>query len=79
MCYFDDNRACEEEAMKSGECPIGGVKTTGYDNIYQRFCAWSGGSTIAETNARCTFKDGSYCSTEEYYFETCHKGAIKVK
>ncbi|MDD5639832.1 MAG: DUF333 domain-containing protein [Candidatus Pacebacteria bacterium] len=77
LCYFDDNRACITEAMKIGECPVGGVKTTGYDNIYQKYCAWSGGKTIAEANAKCTFKDGSFCSAEEYYFGTCLKGKNK--
>jgi len=71
LCYFEDNRACEEWALMRGDCPIGGVKTTGYDSIDQKYCAWSGGKTLAETNSVCTFKDGSKCPTEAFYNGTC--------
>ena len=74
LCFFDDNRACEEWAMLRGECPVGGRKTTGYDTDAQKFCAWSGGQTIAEDNAVCTFKDGSVCPDEAFYAGTCQKG-----
>lgn len=74
LCYFEDNRACEEWAMMRGECPIGGRKTTGYDTIAQSFCAWSGGSTLAEENAKCTFSDGSVCLDEDFYNGKCQKG-----
>jgi putative hemolysin len=30
VCYFEDNRQCEEWALLRGECPVGGVKVTGY-------------------------------------------------
>jgi len=74
LCYFDDNRACEEWAMFQGDCPVGGVKTTGYDTEAQSFCAWSGGSTFAVENAVCIFKDGSQCPDEAFYAGTCQKG-----
>ncbi len=74
LCYFDDNRACEEWAMMRGECPVGGVKTTGYDTEAQSFCAWSGGSTFAVDNAVCTFKDGSKCLDQDFYIGICQKG-----
>ncbi|MFA5080095.1 MAG: DUF333 domain-containing protein [Candidatus Paceibacterota bacterium] len=73
LCYFDDNRACETGAMMRGDCPIGGRKTTGYDTIAQKFCAWSGGSTLAQENAKCTFADGSECFDEDFYAGTCQK------
>jgi putative hemolysin len=71
LCYFDDNRACEEWAMLRGDCPIGGVKTTGYDTEAQKFCAWSGGSTLAVEGAICTFKDGTTCLADDFYNAKC--------
>lgn len=71
LCYFDDNRACEEWAMLRGDCPVGGRKTTGYDTIAQKFCAWSGGQTLAVENAVCTFSDGSTCLADDFYKGTC--------
>ena len=71
VCYFDDNKACEEWALFRGECPQGGVKTTGLDSIEQKYCAWSGGQTLAVENSVCTFKDGSTCSTGAFYKGKC--------
>jgi putative hemolysin len=73
LCYFDDNRACEEWAMYRGECPVGGRKTTGYDTIDQSFCAWSGGDTLAVPNSICTFKDGKTCPTVDFYNGVCSR------
>jgi len=77
LCYFDDNRACEEWSMLRGECPVGGVKTTGYDTEAQSFCAWSGGQTSAVENTLCTFSDGSTCPADDFYAGTCAKGDNK--
>ena len=71
LCYFEDNRACEEWALLRGDCPLGGVKTTGFDTIDQEYCAWSGGETFAVPNSVCTFKDGTKCSTISFYNGTC--------
>ncbi|MFA6300722.1 MAG: DUF333 domain-containing protein [Candidatus Paceibacterota bacterium] len=71
LCYFDDNRACEEWAMMQGNCPVGGVKTTGFDTIDQKFCAWSGGQTTAVPNSVCTLRDGTKCSTVDFYNGDC--------
>src|SRR5512139_2612950 len=30
VCYFEDNLQCEEWALFRGDCPVGGVKVTGY-------------------------------------------------
>ena len=30
VCLFEDNRQCEEWALFRGECPVGGIKVTGY-------------------------------------------------
>jgi putative hemolysin len=71
LCYFDDNRACEEWAMMQGNCSVGGVKTTGFDTIDQKFCVWSGGQTLAVPNSVCTLKDGTKCSTVDFYNGDC--------
>lgn len=74
LCFFEDNRACEEWALFRGECPVGGVKTTGFDTEAQKFCAWSGGETFAVENAVCTFSDNSTCLADDFYAGTCQKG-----
>ncbi|MEI6280930.1 MAG: DUF333 domain-containing protein [bacterium] len=71
LCYFEDNRACEEWALLRGECPVGGVKTTGFDAIDQKYCAWSGGETFAITDSVCTFKNGAKCPTIDFYDGKC--------
>jgi putative hemolysin len=30
VCTFEDNLQCEEWAMMRGQCPVGGIKVTGY-------------------------------------------------
>jgi len=71
LCYFEDNRACEEWALLRGDCSLGGMKTTGYDTVDQKYCAWSGGQTFAVPNSVCTFKNGSKCSTIDFYNGKC--------
>ena len=74
LCYFEDNRACEEWALMRGDCPIGGMKTTGYDTVEQSFCAWVGGQTTTNVGDVCTFKDGSFCELNKLYKGECRKG-----
>jgi putative hemolysin len=74
VCTFQDNKACEEWALLRGDCPQGGVKTTGFDRIDQKYCVWLGGKTVAEPQSVCTFKDGSSCSTKAFYNGTCTVG-----
>lgn len=71
LCEFEDNMACEEWALYRGDCPVGGVKTTGYDNTPQMYCAWIGGKTVAEPNATCTLPSGKVCSDEAVYNGSC--------
>ena len=72
LCQFEDNQACEEWALYRGECPVGGVKTTGFDNIQQNYCAWTGGQTYAVPNAKCTLPNGHVCSDNDLYNGTCN-------
>ena len=43
ICYFEDNRQCEEWALFRGNCPLGGIKVTGYSSWEEKFCAIRGG------------------------------------
>lgn len=71
LCTFEDNMQCEEWALYRGDCPVGGVKITGYDNPQQVYCAISGGQTEAVENATCTFPNGAICSVDGYYQGVC--------
>lgn len=71
VCYFEDNRQCEEWALFRGECPVGGHKITGYDNDQQIFCAITGG-TVDMTKNTCTFK-GKVCDLGKYYDGICNE------
>ncbi len=81
ICYFEDNRQCEEWALLRGDCPVGGLKITGYITPAAQYCAITGG-TYAITAATgdeneqgtCTFKDGSVCDVWEYWYGTCAAG-----
>ena len=44
VCLFEDNRQCEEWAMARGECPVGGVKVSGYNTSAACDCAITGGN-----------------------------------
>ncbi len=71
LCEFEDDQACEEWALFRGDCPLGGVKTTGFDNIGQKYCAWLGGQTLAVADSKCTLPDGTICPTGALYKGTC--------
>jgi len=77
LCYFEDARACEEWALMRGECPVGGMKTTGYDTEEQKYCAWVGGHTTTNAGDVCTFDDGSTCALNKLYNGECRKGQEK--
>jgi putative hemolysin len=78
VCYFEDNRQCEEWTLFRGECPVGGLKVTGYITEAARFCAITGGEYAVTGNSgadneqgTCTFKTGKSCDVWEYYNGTC--------
>lgn len=73
LCQFENNQACEEWALFRGECPVGGVKTTGFDTVQQQYCAWVGGQTIAQPNASCNLPNGKVCSDESLYNGRCEQ------
>lgn len=71
VCMFEDNQSCEEWALFRRDCPIGGIKTIGYDSPEQIYCVQIGGKTIAESNAKCTLPNGNVCSNEDLYNGKC--------
>ena len=78
VCIFEDNLQCEEWAMMRGECPVGGIKITGYVTPAAVYCAITGGeySVKSESNTdqeqgTCTFKTGKSCDVWEYYNGKC--------
>jgi putative hemolysin len=78
VCYFGDNYVCEQWALMHGECPVGGVKVTGYNTPAARYCAITGGeyTLIGTTNTEqeagiCTLPSGKVCDADEYYNGAC--------
>jgi hypothetical protein len=70
VCVFTDNRQCEEWALFHGQCPVGGLKVTGYLTPAARYCAITGGRYDDAARA-CTLPGGKTCSAEAYYAGTC--------
>jgi putative hemolysin len=70
VCVFEDNRQCEEWALFRGQCPVGGLKITGYLTPASRFCAITGGRYDDAAKA-CTLPGGKTCSADAYYAGTC--------
>jgi len=66
VCLFEDNRQCEEWALFRGNCPIGGVKITGYENDAEIFCAITGGQVegVDTPVPMCKRIDGTYCNAQ---------------
>lgn len=81
VCYFEDNRQCEEWALFRGDCPVGGLKVTGYITPAATFCAISGGRyavtkefpavTSENEEGTCTFKNGQKCDVWKFYDGSC--------
>lgn len=76
ICDFGDNMQCEEWALMRGDCPVGGVKITGYDTQAQIYCVITGGQALAIGNAACTLKDGTVCPVNDYFVGTCPKATF---
>jgi putative hemolysin len=82
ICYFEDNRQCEEWALLRGDCPVGGLKITGYVTDAAQYCAITGGQyTITgsgnteKEQGTCTFKAGQTCDAWDYFAGTCSPAA----
>ena len=51
VCLFEDNRQCEEWAMLRDDCPVGGIKVTGYVTPAACYCAITGGEYTVTANS----------------------------
>lgn len=71
VCNFDDNMSCEEWALMRGECPVGGVKITGFTTKPEIYCAILGGKTREVKNAKCTLPNGKICVNNDLYNGRC--------
>lgn len=85
VCYFEDNRQCEEWALFHGDCPVGGLKVTGFITPAARYCAITGGeyaitgsSSTEDEQGSCTFNDGSQCDAWAYYNGECIAGTFQT-
>lgn len=86
VCTFTDNMQCEEWAMLRGQCPVGGIRVTGYVTAAARYCAITGGnytvtaaSNTATERGNCTFANGKKCTAAAYYNGTCTREAAPAK
>lgn len=66
VCLFEDNRQCEEWALLRGQCPVGGLKITGYQSDAEVFCAITGGQIegLGTAAPMCKRIDGTYCNAQ---------------
>jgi len=78
VCLFEDNLQCEEWAMLRGDCPVGGIRITGYVTPAAEYCAITGGdykitgnTNTDQEQGTCTFKGGTTCDVWEYYDGKC--------
>ena len=78
ICTFTDNRQCEEWALLRGECPVGGIKITGYVTAAAQYCAIAGGTYAITANSgkdneqgTCALKNGHQCDAADYYNGKC--------
>jgi hypothetical protein len=73
ICYFEDNRQCEEWALFRGQCPVGGLKITGYENDAQIYCAITGGKVegVGTETPMCKRIDGTLCTVQANFDGEC--------
>jgi putative hemolysin len=78
VCVFTDNYQCEEWAMFRGECPVGGLRVTGYITAAARYCAITGGrytvvakSGTPDEQGACALPGGKACAAGAYYAGSC--------
>jgi putative hemolysin len=78
LCTFVDNMQCEEWALFRGDCPVGGIKVTGYITPAAVYCAITGGtytvtgqSNTQQEQGSCAFKNGKTCDVWDYWNGKC--------
>lgn len=70
LCNFEDNQSCEEWALYRKQCPIGGIKTMGFDTKEEAYCALIGGKTTT-ISTDCKLPSGKICSNLDLYNGKC--------
>jgi len=76
VCWFEDARQCEEWALLRGDCPVGGLKVTGY-GPQGRYCAITGGQYtvtgggMTNEQGTCAFKNDKQCDGADYFNGKC--------
>ena len=79
ICYFADNRQCEEWALFRGFCPPGGRRITGYITDAARYCVLVGGeyqvaapaTSASPERGTCRTRDGRQCDADAFYAGGC--------
>ncbi len=78
ICIFADGSECEEWALFRGDCPVGGIKITGYITPAAVYCAITAGnyavtgqSNTQQEQGTCTFKNGKVCDVWDLWNEKC--------
>ncbi len=73
ICFFEDNRQCEEWALMRGDCPVGGLKITGYEDDAQVYCAITGGKVegVGTATPMCRRTDGTLCTAQANFDGQC--------
>jgi putative hemolysin len=78
LCVFGDNKQCEEWALLRGNCPVGGIKITGYVTPAALYCAITGGryqvlgnSNTDQEQGTCTDRNGRTCEVWAYFAGKC--------
>ncbi len=73
VCLFEDNRQCEEWALLRGECPVGGLKITGYQSEAEIYCAITGGRLegLDTDTPMCKRVDGTLCNAQANFDGAC--------
>jgi len=68
--------------MLRSDCPVGGIKVTGYVTPAARYCAITGGiykitanSNTDREQGTCTFQNGRTCDVWEYFAGKCNPGS----
>ncbi len=84
VCFFEDNKQCEVNSLLSGDCPIGGLRVTGYITKAAVYCAILGGKYNSTgmnndtENGNCSFFNGNICNVWDLYNGKCEKGTVNA-
>ncbi len=84
LCKFSETMACEEWALMSGNCPVGGVDISGAPSPQALYCIVTGNEYTTfdadtappSTKQVCILKDGTNCGALEFYTGNCKESSI---